>query len=338
MTNRRIAFHLGILLTLITIGVAMYWFFHGPLGVPHLIESLKDSDWRKRYQTIAQLKKIGPAAKPAVAELLMLAKQGAHRSAAAAALIEIDPGAASTIVPSYIEALKNSDARVRYEAAMVLAELGPAAKPAVAALVQAAKEENTLVRRWAVTALGRIGIPASQILPTLIAALEDPDTSVRQDALNAFNGGMPWSALKQAEPALRRLHDNPGLRVYVNPILSRLERSDAEANEVRTLYMLDSSHGSKTYTLHKLAKMGPAGAAATPGLIRALNEEHPLHRYLAAEALGAIGPAAAPAVPALTERLNDPDDLVRTAAAEALAAINLSQAPVSAKDPSGNNP
>ena len=83
MTNRRIAFHLGILLTLITIGVAMYWFFHGPLGVPHLIESLKDSDWRKRYQTIAQLKKIGPAAKPAVAELLTLAKQGAHRSAAA---------------------------------------------------------------------------------------------------------------------------------------------------------------------------------------------------------------------------------------------------------------
>lgn len=324
MSHRRIWFHLSLLFALIAAGAVVYWWFHGPTAVPHLIASLKHEDWRNRQQTIATLGKIGPAAKPAVPHLLALTAEAApltDQIAAAAALTLIDPSAARAIVPTYVRALNSREARVRYEAGMVLAELGAIAKPAVPALVQATRDVDRMVRRYAVNALGRIGIPASQVLPALIAALEDKESAVRHDALLGLSyGGFAPDSLRQAEPMLRRLRETDNSAFIADSVLMRLERAGAQENAA-ALYLLASSRDHKIYALHKIAKIGPTAAEATAAVVRALEDEHPLVRYLAVEALGAIGPAAKESIPALEAALQDDDELVRSAAVEALSAI-----------------
>lgn len=340
MTNRQIGLHLGILFALIAGGITVYRYFHGPSAVPHLIDALKDEDWQNRQQTIAQLGKLGPPAKAAVPKLLTLAGRDSRLSdqmAAAAALVEIDPSSARTIIPQYVAALQSHDARMRYEAGMVLSALGAVGKSAVPALLQAARDPDGLVRRWAVTALGRIGIPSTQVLPTLITALDDKDSTARHDALIALSyGGFPRDGLRPAEPALRRLLDDRMARFMAEPILKRLETTDSTESTV-SAHMLASSREQKVYALHKLAKAGPTAAAASSAIMRQLNDEHPLVRYLAVEALGATGAADAQIIVALEAKLNDTDDLVRFAAAEALEALRAGHPtlPVTSSDKEG---
>ena len=62
--------------------------------------------------------------------------------------------------------------------------------------------------------------------------------------------------------------------------------------------------------------------AAAPVLITVLQDERPLHRYVAVEALSAIGADGEQAIVALTPLLHDPDPIVRESAASALAAID----------------
>ncbi len=52
-----------------------------------------------------------------------------------------------------------------------------------------------------------------------------------------------------------------------------------------------------------------------------LQNERPLVRYLASEALGAMGPVAKEALAPLRQQLKDPNPVVRASVVEALAAI-----------------
>ena len=84
------------------------------------------------------------------------------RASAAEALVRIGPG---PVVPSMIEALRNAEAAVRANAAVVLGACGPAAKSAVPAL----RDANPRVRELAGEALNRIAstgsnLPASFLL------------------------------------------------------------------------------------------------------------------------------------------------------------------------------
>src|SRR5262249_43559124 len=79
------------------------------------------------------------------------------RGKAAAAIGQLGPRAASA-VPALIEALKDSDAQVRVEVSVALANIGPAAVPA---LREALKSENRLTRMGAAFTLGQFGPKAS---------------------------------------------------------------------------------------------------------------------------------------------------------------------------------
>lgn len=63
------------------------------------------------------------------------------------------------------------------------------------------------------------------------------------------------------------------------------------------------------------------GQAATPDLIRSLDDDDARTRRIAAELLGRIGPDAQEAVPALIASLEDESPIVRKAAAKALGEI-----------------
>lgn len=337
MTNRQIGLHLGALALLILLGVGAFWFFHSTYAVPTLIRALASDDAKARRHAAASLARLGPQAIPAVDALLRLAQpdRGLNdRTTAVGALVEISPAAAHGLIPLYTEALRHDDPRTRYEAAMVLAELGPLGKAAIPALVAAARDSSDLVRRWAVTALGRIGVGTPESTQTLIAALADPSETVRHDALLAFSYGfLSRAALAEAAPAIRRIGENRRYAGIAANALRSLEQSPKLDTElwVQT-YTLKSGSDGIRYALQKLARLGPAAAPAQAEIAAVLADRRPLNRYLAAEALAAIGPAAAPSLSALRERLQDDDALVRSAAAGAIAVIESRALPAEAKE------
>ena len=334
MTNRQIGFHLGALALLILLGISAFWFFHSAYAVPTLIRALESDDAKARRHAAASLARLGAQAKPAVEALLKLAQPDRKlndRTTAVGALVEISPAAAHGLIPRYTEALRHDDPRTRYEAAMVLAELGPVGKAAIPALAIAARDSNDLIRRWAVTALGRIGVGTAESKQALIAALGDPSETVRHDALLAFSYGfLSREALQEAAPAIRAIGKDKRYAAAAANAQRSLEQSPKLETElwVQT-HTLKSGGTSIRYALQTLARLGPAAAPALADVTTVLNDTRPLNRYLAVETLAAIGPAAAPSLPALRERLQDDDALVRTAAAEAIAVIGGTAPPAS---------
>ncbi|MBI3464751.1 MAG: HEAT repeat domain-containing protein, partial [Planctomycetes bacterium] len=85
-----------------------------------------------------------------------------------------------------VKALKHSDPFVRSRAAVVLGQIGPAAKAAVPALIEALKDPNPYTRWSVVEALGKIGPKARDAMPALRAALRDKNDGVRSSAAESI--------------------------------------------------------------------------------------------------------------------------------------------------------
>jgi hypothetical protein len=98
-----------------------------------------------------------------------------------------DPSAArqfKDLVPSLIDALKDTDAEVRQHAAMALAAVGPEAiKPLSDALKDPVKEK----RAAAAYALGQMGALSRDAMPVLLTALKDEESAVRRSASQAIS-------------------------------------------------------------------------------------------------------------------------------------------------------
>src|SRR6516162_9321846 len=77
---------------------------------------------------------------------------------------------------------KNTNVKVRRNAALALGFIKANQKEAVPALVAALKDPDGGVRRIAIGVLGMIGLGAKEAVPALIAALKDPDAGVRRSA------------------------------------------------------------------------------------------------------------------------------------------------------------
>ena len=196
----------------------------GPTAVGTLQEKLSDPALRSRVLEI--LAALGPAAKPAVADMIksLADADPAVRGDAAAAIAAIGPDAAAA-VPSLAKMLADDGAQsAKYPAAYALGCIGPAAKPAVAqlralaaspdevlatvalwsalkiepgdkslfdlaipALRKAARAEREVVRMEAVVALGEIGPEAASAIPILeLVSEEDPSKPVRSAAATAL--------------------------------------------------------------------------------------------------------------------------------------------------------
>ena len=186
---------------------------------------------------------------------------------------------AADAIPSLIGAFDDSDAGVRWHAAVALGKIGPAAVPA---LVSALKDGQVNIRRGAALALGMIGSDANAAVPALISALTDNDELVREHAAEAL--GRFGS---EARPALEGL-------------ITMLSDDDPYAN------------GAAAEALHRI------GHEAVPGLVTALRDSRENVRWCAAIALGKIGPGAPEAVPALVRALTDSSENVRWCSALAL--------------------
>ena len=196
----------------------------GTTAVDTLRERLSDPALRGRVLEI--LGAIGPAAKPAVDDIIksLADADPAVRGDAAVAIAAIGPGAAAA-VPSLVKMLGDEAApAARYPAAFALGRIGPAAKPAVEqlralamssdevlstvalwaalkitpedsslfdqaipAFRKAVRAEREIVRLEAAVALGEIGPAAASAIPILeLVSEEDSSKPVRAAAAAAL--------------------------------------------------------------------------------------------------------------------------------------------------------
>lgn len=327
MTQRQIWLNLAGLLAVIGLCAGWYWQSTGVRAVPALTRALTEAQPQARIFAAQGLAEAGAAAAASVPDLLEVALHDPVQyaaSEAARALTRIDLTAARRVMTFYLPLLRDRDAQVRRKACAVLASLGPVAKPAVPALLDLLADDDDLVRDRAVDALATIGLPATSVLPALTRALEDRTPFVRYTATKhlAFTLTPPAGSW----PALRRLlnDQDKGVASLARTALDRAMREPTPTASVyaRMLGMKTSTG----YALVQLAMQGPPAVEALPAIVPMLQDARALHRYLAAEALGAIGPQAASAVPALTQSLKDEEAVVRDSAADALAAIGTPEA------------
>jgi HEAT repeat protein len=89
-------------------------------------------------------------------------------------------------VAYWVQALQDSDVKVRRRAVQSLGNVGVADPATVPALIGAAKDRDAKVRGEAILALLRIGPDAREAIPVLTEAQKDKDAQVRSYAAKAL--------------------------------------------------------------------------------------------------------------------------------------------------------
>jgi HEAT repeat protein len=238
--------------------------------VPRLVKELDNPDFDHYYGAILALAKMGPAALPALIQVMQGGGSAPRRRYAAMAIGKMSKAGAPA-VPAFVNGLSDKDRNFRLIVMDELPNLGPAAKAGVPALIAATKDENIFVRLAAIKALGEIGPGAKAAIPFL---MDDLKAGVygADEAL----GGIGSAAVPTLLAAYKSLR-NPN--------------SGCDNEAVKKLRDLRDG------ITRALGNMGAQAAPAVPELIAALKDN--LTRDGAIAALSGIGPAAKDAVPAL---------------------------------------
>nr|MDZ8285330.1 HEAT repeat domain-containing protein [Nostoc sp. ChiSLP01] len=208
--------------------------------------------------------------------------------------------AAAKYVPDILNFLKDQkvDAKVRYDAASALDNLGDAAAKYIPDILNFLKDQkvDANVRRSAVSALGNLGDAAAKYVPDILNILKDEkvDADVRYDAASAL-GNLGDAAAK-----------------YVPDIANILKDQKVSA------YVRGSAASA-------LGNLGEAAAKYVPDIANILKDQKVDAdvRGSVASALGNLGDAAAKYVPDILNFLKDEkvSANVRGSAAEALGKI-----------------
>jgi HEAT repeat protein len=296
-------------------------------AVSDLVKLLKDENEDVRRIAAGALGRIGQAAETAIPALIAALddERGPVALHAAEALGRIGPYA----VPHLAKAL--SDPRRQHLAVMVLAEMGPAAKPAVSGLVAALKEYDSKQTesshefcREVILTLSHMGPDAKEAVPALLDILDNEKHGLR--------GGAAWAlaniGAKEAIPYLHKaLETADGSRLHlVAPVALMLLEPDNEDSIRLAVPNLASALENKSGAIRReaaatLARIGPKAAPAVEKLTAVLQDPDPTIRNAALLALASIGPESTGAVPKIMLELNDANYPVRYSAIFALGKI-----------------
>jgi HEAT repeat protein len=248
-------------------------------ALPTLVAALSDKSQTIQLLALAALKRLGPAASPAIDDLL------ANLS-----------GSAST----------------RRYVIQALADIGDAALPA---LVRVARNPTLKldVRRTAIQRLAEQKSPAAT--RALAEGIRDPDKGVRSACSAALM--RQTARLKPAMPVLlETLADaNADARSKAAWVLSRVGSSAIPAL-LHTLAQTPQSAHGVTLTLSQLSSASLAGSKETvaPALVRVLKGEDDAARKIAFRALQKMGTSIKLVLPDLVPLLASPHPLIQRAA------------------------
>jgi HEAT repeat protein len=303
-------------------------------AVPALEEALKDSSIR--LIAADALGEIGPGAQHAVPALTGLLQDADHNTAwtAALALVRIRPAAAQSAAPLFVEALKSSDPRTRWDAIWYLQQL-PKPELVVTDLVALLKNSEPGVRASVIEALGNIGGEAKSAIPQISQALKDEAANVRIAASQALALiGVEDLALDlaAAPPLLEVLNSSdPAVPDWMHDdaewYLVRLGPKEKVAVPAFTRMLKDKRASIRSWALEALARLGSEAAGAMPAIRQALHDDSVNVRLSAAEAAWEASEEAQASIPVLTAALVDSDEMVRARAADLLGHIGSAAKP-----------
>ncbi len=192
-------------------------------------------------------------------------------------------------VPRVLDALRSEEARLRWSAAEMLAEMPAVRGRIVEILSPLLADKDAYVRRIVIERLGRLGGDARQAAPLLAERV---------------NRETPFNALCCRE-ALIRIGERAA--PHVEGIAAFLTHDDPDIRNAAA---------------SMLGRLGPSASSATAALLERLDDTSPQVRVEAAGALGRVGADSDEVVSALTDALqHDPSTQVRRSAAGSLGEI-----------------
>ena len=249
-----------------------------------LVNSLDDKDAAVQLSAIRAIGKL-ESDDSALAERLVKFLDGANPETRLAVVVSLGGfrRLPDSAVNSLVDVLEVEDAETKSTAFGALAKLGSSAKPALPALNSALNNENEVVRTSALKALAKVESDKGRLLNALQAKLDDKASSVRHTAILEL--GELGSDARQAGPALFARFDTTDDRQVTMKALRKIRVRDVQ------LY------------------------------ISILNNEEPLVRFFACQALRRAGKNAKPAEEELRKLQKDSYDFVRREARRALESI-----------------
>lgn len=183
----------------------------------------------------------------------------------------------------------------------------------VPVLIDALGDQHPRVRVKAINTLAKIGPDAKDAVPALIEVLKDNDFEVRQAAADALE------AIELKTKAFKENEENKKIRLLVNT--ARLEDKDWMVQKAAAKQLADMGHEAVIalpeliriiedrsdwrdsynnqllkWTVVVLGNIGPEARAATPGLIKLMDNKDYAVRLEVIKALGKIGPGTDSAV------------------------------------------
>lgn len=265
-----------------------------------------------RIQAARALSGFGPSSKSAIPDLVSLLKEPSPdlRIAVCQALgATLDPDAALPLLGQ----LRSKD-QAAQAAAIALARLGPAARPALPALIAALTKDKQEVQ-FARPVLERLGETA---VPSLREALESSDDGIRLGAAEVL-GLLGPRAGGTAEALVARLEDKkPVVALEAAQALVRVDLSSA-SKAVGPLGKLLASEDKAVVAgaAFVLAELGSIARPLVPDLLTMLAGKDETRAAHAASLLGGIRPATKEVLAALEAGLKGPK-LVRPVCVESL--------------------
>ena len=150
------------------------------------------AEWRNAAASLAflELGARAEAAVPALIEIYEVNLSPYSRQCSARSLGYIGP-AAKRAIPVLLRGMANTNALVRCDTLLALADFHAEPEVVVPALTDALNDPNGNVRVSACTALWKVGREARPAVPALVKSLSDPDRSVK---------GLAARALRQIDP------------------------------------------------------------------------------------------------------------------------------------------
>lgn len=226
---------------------------------------------------------------------------------------------ATGVAPDLMALLKDADEAVRCEAAGSLAKVRGNEEASVNALVELLQDAVPSVKASAARALGSLKVAAAPAVVALVPLLQDQDESVRTAAAEAIAqvGSLDEAATDSL--ALGLASPDNVVRAQTAEALGTIGLSAQETAPALVEAMADRNDRVRAKAVQALGKIGEGAAdVAVPSLVRALRDHDNWVSALAAEALGQMGSSADEAVPALMRALRHINPQVRGNAAESL--------------------
>ena len=275
---------------------------------------------QQRLNAIIAIGKLGPDAANAVTVLkdaLTDRNTVEIRRRAAEALSAIGPKAKPAL-PELIILLKDPNPSVRAAAAEAVGKFEGVGKEVVPSLMDVLDDPNPIVRINAINSLSSFGNDAHSALPQLIEGLNDPDRAIRKTIINTL-GRLGKEAKSAAQGLSQLLQGNDTDTSLAALIALGQIGSDATVAVPDVGKALTSEDAKiRTFAALTLGRMGQSAEPVLPELRRALQDSDKNVRQNVASSLGKITSNTPETLAALAIALNDDDIGVRISVASSI--------------------